>query len=105
MAKTVNYTEAQLDILKSEYVGADNASEVAAIAEKIGKKPASVRAKLASLGLYKVPENQKSIDVERVTKSVIAEAIAQKVGLLEAEVDGLSKASRGALDKILAALA
>lgn len=103
MAKTVNYTDAQLDILRAEYTGADNSAEVAAIAEKVGKTPASVRAKLANLGIYK--PNQKSEETERVTKTVIAEAIGQRIGLLEAETEGLAKAPKAALDKILAAIA
>jgi Mn-dependent DtxR family transcriptional regulator len=103
MAKTVNYTDAQLEVLRAEYVGNDNAVEVAAIAEKLGKTPASVRAKLANLGIYK--PHQKSEETERVTKIVIAEAIGQKIGLLEAETEGLAKAPKAALDKILHALA
>lgn len=103
-AKTANYTEQDIAVLKAGYTGADNATEVAALATATGKTPASVRAKLASLGLYVKTEAGTS-DGERITKQVIAEAIGQKINLLEHEVEGLAKAPKAALDKVLAALA
>lgn len=103
--KTSNYTPEMIETLKAGYTGADNASEIAALSTATGKTPASVRAKLASLGLYKAAERADSGDAERITKQVIAEAIGQRVGLMEHEVEGLSKATKSALDKVLAALA
>jgi hypothetical protein len=103
-AKAANYTEQDIAVLKSGYTGADNAKEVAALATATGKTPASVRAKLASLGLY-VRAEAASSDAERVTKQVIAEAIGQRIGLMEHETEGLAKAPKAALDKVLAALA
>ena len=103
--KTANYTEQDIAVLKAGYTGADNVSEVAAIATATGKTPASVRAKLASLGLYMKAEAGNAGEGERITKQVIAEAIGQKIGLQEHEVEGLSKAPKAALDKVLAALA
>ena len=103
--KTANYTEQDIAVLKAGYTGADNASEVAAIATATGKTPASVRAKLASLGLYMKAEAGNASEGERITKQVIAEAIGQRIGLQEHEVEGLSKAPKAALDKVLAALA
>lgn len=102
--KAANYTEQDIAVLKAGYTGADNATEVAALATATGKTPASVRAKLASLGLYVKTEAGTS-DGERITKQVIAEAIGQKINLLEHEVEGLAKAPKAALDKVLAALA
>lgn len=105
-AKTANYTEQDIAVLKAGYTGADNATEVAALATATGKTPASVRAKLASLGLYvKAEAGAAASEGERITKQVIAEAIGQKIGLQEHEVEGLSKAPKAALDKVLAALA
>lgn len=101
--KAVNYTEAQVARMREVYTGADNASEVAALATEFGKTPASVRAKLSNLGLYKAAEKADDAG-ERITKMVIAEAIGEKVGLMEHEVEGLSKASKAALDKILRTL-
>jgi hypothetical protein len=103
--KAVNYTAEQIEVLKAEYTGADNAAEVAALSAKLGKTPASVRAKLASLKLYKSAEKSAGEDTERVTKMVIAEAIGEKVGLKEHEVEGLAKSTKSALEKVLAGLA
>jgi hypothetical protein len=103
--KTTNYTPEMIDVLKAGYTGSDNASEIASLATATGKTPASVRAKLASLGLYKAAERTGSDDSERITKQVIAEAIGQRVGLMEHETEGLAKATKSALDKVLAALA
>lgn len=104
-AKVSNYTPEMIETLKAGYTGADNSAEIAALSNVTGKTPASVRAKLASLGLYKAAEKASDGDAERITKQVIAEAIGQKIGLLEHEVEGLSKATKSALDKVLASLA
>jgi hypothetical protein len=103
-AKTVNYTPEQIEVLKAGYTGADNAAEVEALSKTLGKSPASVRAKLASLDLYKSKEKD-TTEGETVTKIVLAESIGKAVELLEAEVEGLSKAPKTALAKILAKLA
>lgn len=101
--KTANYSEAQIAELKSGYTGSDNVAEVAALAEKLGKTPASVRAKLSSMGLYKTAEKADS-ETDRVTKRVLVEKVGEIVGLSEAEVDGLEKATKSALEKVLARL-
>lgn len=102
--KVARYSEADIEILRKGYTGADNAAEVQALSQATGKSPASVRAKLASLGLYRKAE-EKAAEGERLTKMVLAESIGEKVGLIEHEVEGLAKASKAALDKILQALA
>ena len=102
--KVANYSEQDVATLKSVYKGVDNVAEVTEISKQTGKTPASVRAKLASLGLYKVAEKSEDSG-EKITKMVIAEAIGEKIELLEHEVEGLAKASKSALTKILAKLA
>jgi hypothetical protein len=101
-AKATNYSEQDIATLRSGYTGADNKAEVAAIAVKIGKSPASVRAKLANLGLY-----VKTEDVDkpkaRGKADVVAE-IAAKIGLPEYDQDGLAKATVRSLEAILKAL-
>jgi hypothetical protein len=104
MAKTVNYTEAQVAELTAGYTGSDNKSEVAVLAAKIGKTPASVRAKLSQMGIY-VKTEAEAEKSERVTKRDIVDSIAQVVSLTEAEVEGLEKATKSALEKVLANLA
>ena len=102
--KAANYSEADVAVLRAEYTGSDNTAEVAALSTKLGKTAPSVRAKLASLGIYKAAEKAES-DGERITKMHIAEAIAEKAGLGEHEVEGLAKATKSALEKVLAKLA
>jgi len=103
MAKAVNYTDEQVARMKELYTGADNKAEVDAIARELGKTPQSVRAKLSNLGVYVKAEADKAED-GRVTKRSIAERIGELVGLKEHEVEGLEKATKSALDKVLANL-
>ena len=101
--KAANYSEAEIAILRSGYSGKDNATEVKALAEATGKSAASVRAKLASMGLYAKAAPEKS-EKASANKTVLADAIAEKAGLLEHEAEGLAKAPKAALEKVLAAL-
>lgn len=101
--KATNYTEAQLAALRAGYTGADNSKEVLALAGELGKTAASVRAKLASLGLY-VKTEKVAAKTAGENKTALADAIAEKVGLLEHEAEGLAKAPKAALAKVLAAL-
>jgi hypothetical protein len=100
--KEVNYTDEMVAVLKEGYTGEDNATEVATLAEATGKSPASVRAKLSSMGVY--VKEAKATKAKSATKRVIAEAIAKEAGLAEFEVDGLEKATKGALTKVFNAL-
>jgi hypothetical protein len=97
-----NYSETDIAVLRSSYTGADNKAEVAAIAVKIGKSPASVRAKLANLGLY-VKAEEVDKPKARGKADIVAE-IATKIGLPEHDFDGLAKATIRPLEAILKAL-
>lgn len=101
-AKAVNYTEAQVAVLTEMYKGVDNATEVAQIAVATGKTAASVRAKLASLGLYTKAEAESK--AKGVTKRALAEQVGQAIGLQEFEVEALEKTSKSVLDKLVANL-
>lgn len=97
-----NYSEQDIAALRAGYTGADNKAEVTAIAVKIGKSPASVRAKLANLGLY-VKAEDAGKPKARGKADVVAE-IAAKIGLPEHDQDGLAKATVRSLEAILKAL-
>jgi hypothetical protein len=99
----VNYTPAQIDAMTAAYVGKDNKAEVAKIAADLGKSPASVRAKLSQLGVYKTAEKA-SASVSTTNKLAIATEIAKEAALTEAEIEGLAKSTKSALEKVLAAL-
>lgn len=102
MAKTVNYTPEMESTIREMYTGLDNKTEVAAIATAIGKSPASVRAKISTMGIY-VKEAVEA-KAASTNKQAIAEKIGAVAGLKDFEVEGLSKATKGALEKVLAAL-
>lgn len=98
--KTANYTAEMEATLKQMYTGKDNSTEVAAIATALGKTPQSVRSKLAQMGVYVAKETAKT-KRDGSTKAEIAEAIAAEVGLNEAEAEGIAKATKSALEKVL----
>jgi hypothetical protein len=101
--KAVNYTSEAVETMLEMYKGADNKTEVAQIAAALGKSTGSVRAKLAQLGAYVVPlKAAKTAKTD--SKEAIAEAIAEKVGLKDFEVEGLTKATKAPLLKILESL-
>lgn len=102
-AKAANYSEAEIATLRAGYSGVNNSAEVAALATATGKTSASVRAKLASMGLYVKAAPEKS-EKASANKTVLADAIAEKAGLMEHEAEGLAKAPKAALEKVLAAL-
>jgi hypothetical protein len=103
-AKVVNYSEKDVEVLRTMYVGADNKAELAAISAEIGKSVPSVRSKLNSMGLYKSATQTKGAE-KGEGKMDIVERIAGVVGLAEHEKDGLYKATKPALQKILDKLA
>jgi hypothetical protein len=98
--KTVNYTDEQVAILRASYTGMDNGAEVAALATQLNKTPASVRAKLSQMGIYKTAEKSED-KAERITKSVLVDQIASLIDLAEHEIEGLAKSTKSALEKVL----
>jgi hypothetical protein len=101
--KAVNYTDEQVAILKAGYTGTDNKGEVKALAAEVSKPEASVRAKLANLGIYVKDVAEKAI-ADRVSKRDLVEKVGRVVGLTEAEQEGLEKATKTAIEKVLAKL-
>jgi hypothetical protein len=102
-AKAVNYSEEQISVLREMYKGEDNAAELKAISERVGKPVASVRSKLAVMGLYVAAEKAEKAG-PREGKMDLVEKIGAVVGLDEHEKEGLYKATKGALLKVLAKL-
>jgi hypothetical protein len=102
--KAANYTEEVLTTMREMYTGKDNKVEVPAIAAKIGKPVASVRAKLASLGLYHKEAVAASTSTRTKKSDLVAGIVKMGVPLSDAESEGLEKSTASALDKILATL-
>ena len=104
MAKATNYTQEQIATITAAYTGDNSKEALATIAASVGKTVPSVRAKLSSLGVYKVAEKPKTAST-RVNKTAIVEMIGNTgIDFTEAEVEGLAKANKSALEKVLAKL-
>lgn len=98
-AKIANYSEAQIATITAMYTGADNKAEVKEIAEAVGKTVFSVRAKLSTMGIYKVAE--KAEKRATATKQTKAELIGKELDFNEVEVEALTKTTVSVIDKIL----
>jgi hypothetical protein len=102
--KAANYDDATLATMREMYTGENNKQEVSAIAAKIGKPVASIRAKLAQMGVYQKEEKAATTST-RVKKVDIVSAIVKAgVPLNDAEAEGLEKSTASALQKVLARL-
>ena len=103
MSKTVNYSAEAVATMSKMYTEATggNAAVVAKIATTINKSQASVRAKLSNLGLYKSESTYTAHSAVKNTKQSIAESIASMTNLSEVEIEGLAKATKSPLQKIL----
>ena len=99
--KTVNYTPEQTAAVLEAYAAG---TDVAAIAESMGKTARSIIAKLSREGVYqkKVYTSKTGEAVQK--KDETADAIGKILGLTESETESLTKANKTALKTILAAL-
>jgi response regulator RpfG family c-di-GMP phosphodiesterase len=99
--KTVNYTAEQTVAVLEAYA---SGTDVATIAESMGKTSRSIIAKLSREGVYqkKVYTSKTGEAVQK--KDETADAIGKILGLTEAETESLTKANKTALKIILAAL-
>lgn len=107
--KVVNYTDAQVETLKAGYdpsAAADTRkAQVIALAETLGKSTKSIVAKLVRMGVYVSAEYVSKTGEKPIKKDTVADAIGKVLNLSEPETDSLTKANKGALDKVFKALA
>ena len=106
-AKVVNYTPEMVARLHAVYDGsateAERDAQIAALADELGKSPASIRAKLTHEGIY-VPKAKAPAGKASVKKAVIVAAIAEKLGVHVEVVESLEKANKTALARVFNAL-
>ena len=100
-AKTVNYTQDQVEKLVVAY---QSGQSVESIADAMGKSVRSVVAKLSREGVYQAKSYVSKTGERPVKKDIVADQIAAILQLTEAEADSLTKANKTALNKILAGL-
>ena len=99
-SKSTNYTSDMIDHLKAGYTGQNNKTEVQQLANELGKKPASVIAKLSSLNLYVKAETVKGAKVVKDTKAKKAARIGEVIGLTGLQAETLASASVSTLDAL-----
>ena len=96
-AKTVNYTAEQTAKMVADYQAGVT---VEAMAAELGKSVRSIVAKLSREKVYKAKEYKTKTGEAVVKKDEFADAIAQALGLTEADADSLTKANKTALKAI-----
>jgi hypothetical protein len=101
--KIVNYTQEQTAQAIEQY---QSGVTVETIASTLGKTTRSIVAKLSREGVYKAKEYVAKSGAKPIPKEALAEALKGFVPELTAsEIDSLTKANKGALTKLLTALA
>lgn len=108
MNKETVYTEAVVESMVNSYKAAktdeQRAGAVQEIANELGVKVHSVRAKLVSLGVY-IPKSRTAKNGEPVeSKAVIVGQIAEALGVEEEVVESLEKATKPVLKMLRKAL-
>ena len=99
--KTVNYTPEQTANMLADYA-AGVSTEV--IALNMGKTIRSVVAKLSREKAYVAKKYVSKTGAAVVKKDTVADAIGERLGMSEAEIESLTKANKTALQKIFAAM-
>jgi hypothetical protein len=101
--KIVNYTAEQTMRAIQEY---QSGATVETIATLLGKSTRSIVAKLSREGVYKAKEYVAKNGTKPIPKEALAEALKGFVPeLTDSEIDSLTKANKGALNKLLNAFA
>lgn len=98
MAKTVNYTDEQLDLAKSMYAELGNEG-MAEIAAAIGKAERSVRSKLVREGVYIA--TPKAVTVRKDTGPTKKELLNQLESIVGFDVTPLQGATKEGLQSLI----
>lgn len=105
--KAVNYTDEMVARLHEVYDGEASDEvrdeQVAQLADELGKSAASIRAKLANVGIY-VAKAKVESGKNTVRKADLVAQIAERLGEDEDVMGSLEKANKVALRKVLNAL-
>ena len=99
--KVVNYTDEMVETIVAVYEAAPERATVDALAEKFGKTPRSIIAKLSTLGIYKAPARVTKTGAPVVKKEALVAEINNKLGV---ELPSLVKANKQDLEALFAAL-
>ena len=96
-----NYTEEMVDAMVADYQANPTPDTVAALATEFNKSTRSIVAKLVREGVYKAQPKAVAAKVAVVRKSELVATINEALGL---ELASLEKATKGDLEKLVAAV-
>lgn len=105
MAKELNYTPEMESAIREAFAGeVDQKAAVMELAEKFGKKVASVRQKAVRMGLYKKAEYTSKTGAKPESKEAIVARIAEAMGENAEAMESLAKANKAVLLKLADAI-
>ncbi len=96
-----NYTEEMVDAMVADYQANPTLETVASLAAEFNKSTRSIVAKLVREGVYKAQPKAVAAKVAVVRKSELVATINEALGL---ELASLEKATKGDLEKLVAAV-
>ena len=96
-----NYTEEMVDAMVADYQDNPTLETVASLAAEFNKSTRSIVAKLVREGVYKAQPKAVAAKVAVVRKSELVATINEALGL---ELASLEKATKGDLEKLVAAV-
>lgn len=96
-----NYTEEMVDAMVADYQANPTLETVASLAAEFNKSTRSIVAKLVREGVYKAQAKAVAAKVAVVRKSELVATINEALGL---ELASLEKATKGDLEKLVAAV-
>ena len=96
----VNYTEEQVDYMKSVYIAFPSRETVELLAKEYDKSVKSIIGKLSREGVYKKTEYLTKTGEKPITKIQIVENLASKLDLDITALAGLEKAPKTALKNL-----
>ena len=96
----VNYTEEQVDYMKSVYIAFPSRETVEKLAEEYNKSVKSIIGKLSREGVYKKTEYLTKAGEKPITKMEIVENLADNLGLDTTALAGLEKSPKTALKNL-----
>ena len=100
----INYTDEQTQYIVKEYLDCPERKTVETLAEELGRSIKSIIGKLSKEGVYRREGYRTKTGEVPITKAEIVQSIAEELGLLEKDVEGLEKAPKRVLKNIEAVL-
>ena len=99
---SVNYTEEQVELMKTKYGSNPTRQTVEELAEQLNKSVKSVIGKLSREGVYQKSEYKTKTGESPITKRELVDNVAIALGISYQDIAGLEKSPKADL-KVLAA--